>query len=153
MTQHFRADATAARRVVPADALAVPPGARAVPGGRRRRGRRSYLSGLSAEQAVARAYRARGAKLLETRWRGRGGEIDLIFDEGGVIVFCEVKQARSFDEAMTRLRPAQMRRIHATGSEYLEFAPQGQLSQVRFDLAVVDAQGRVDVREGLFSHF
>lgn len=120
---------------------------------RRRRGRRAYLSGMSAEGAVAAAYEAAGADLLETRWRGTAGEIDLVFLQDGVHVFCEVKKARSFDAAALRLRHGQMERVHAAASEYLARTPMGQLSEVRFDLAVCDAQGRVEIREGAFSHF
>jgi putative endonuclease len=125
----------------------------AAPVARRDRGRRAHHAGMSAEKAVALAYDTRGADLLQTRWRGCAGEIDLILLQGGVHVFCEVKTARSFDVAAARLRPAQMRRIHAAASEYLAFTPRGQLSEVRFDLALVDAQGRVEIREGAFSHF
>jgi len=120
---------------------------------RRDRGRRAYHSGVSAERQVAQVYDARGADLLETRWRGQGGEVDLIFLQAGVYVFCEVKRACSFDAAAQRLDRRQMQRIHLAASEYLAFTPRGQLSDVRFDLAVVDGQGRVEIREGAFSHF
>ena len=120
---------------------------------RRDRGRRAWLSGVSAERAVAQVYDRCGADLLETRWRGQGGEIDLIFVHHGIYVFCEAKKARSFDAAAERLRPAQMRRIHLAASEYLGCTPRGQLSEVRFDLALVDGAGRVEIREGAFSHF
>lgn len=120
---------------------------------RQHRGRRAHLSGVAAERCVARDYDRRGADLLETRWRGQGGEIDLVFLQGDVYIFCEVKKARSFDAAAERLRPGQMRRIHSAAAEYLGGTPKGQLSEVRFDLAVVDGQGRVQIREGAFSHF
>ena len=116
-------------------------------------GQRADLSGRAAEEQVARAYSGRGAELLETRWRGKGGEIDLIFGQGEVLVFTEVKKARSIDAAICSLRPAQMRRIHAAASEYLAHAPNGQLSDVRFDLAVMDAIGRVEIIENAFGHF
>ena len=87
------------------------------------------------------------------RWRGQGGEIDLIYSEGDVIVFCEVKAARSFDAALGSLSEAQMLRIHAAASEYLGTTPMGQLSDVRFDLALVDGQGQVQVMENAFGHF
>ncbi|KZY29988.1 PII uridylyl-transferase [Roseovarius sp. HI0049] len=139
MTTHFRLD----------DGDTVT----AVAAAKRRRGRRAYLSGVSAEKAVAQAYDRRGADLLETRWRGQAGEIDLIFLQDGVYVFCEVKKARSFDAAAERLRPDQMQRIHVAASEYLGNTPAGQLSEVRFDLGVVDDRGEVEIREGAFSHF
>ena len=138
MTRHFQPGAVGGQAVLPA---------------KRHRGRRAYHAGVSAEQAAARAYDRRGADLLETRWRGHGGEVDLIFLDRGVYVFCEVKQARNFDEAAARLRPEQMARIHAAASEYLAFTLDGQLSEVRFDLAVVDDKGQVDIRDGAFSHF
>ncbi|MDM8167284.1 YraN family protein [Roseovarius sp.] len=139
MTTHFRFDEGGT--------------ATAVPAAKRRRGRRAYLSGVSAEKAVAREYDRRGADLLETRWRGQAGEIDLIFLDRGVYVFCEVKKASSFDAAAERLRVDQMQRIHLAASEYLGNTPQGQLSEVRFDLAVVDDRGQVEIRDAAFSHF
>ncbi|MEQ9259202.1 MAG: YraN family protein [Roseovarius sp.] len=120
---------------------------------KRVRGQSAYLSGQAAERAVAGLYEARGADLLETRWRGTAGEIDLVLLDEGVYVFCEVKQAASFEQAAERLRPAQMRRIHLAASEYLGRTPKGQLSEVRFDLAVVDCAGRSEILEGAFSHF
>ena len=116
-------------------------------------GLRAYLSGDSAESGVIRAYEERNADLLEQRWRGQGGEIDLILQEGDTLVFVEVKKARSFDQAIARLRPAQMIRIHAAASEYLAFTPEGQLSNVRFDLAAVDGTGQVRIIENAFGHF
>lgn len=120
---------------------------------RRERGRRAYNTGLAAEERAAALYLAAGLRLLETRWRGQSGEIDLILADGDQIVFAEVKQARTHDAAIASLRPAQMRRIHSAGSEYLAHCPKGQLSDVRFDLAVVDATGHCDILEGAFSHF
>ncbi|WP_138935576.1 YraN family protein [Roseovarius arcticus] len=120
---------------------------------RRDRGKRAYNSGLAAENRAVALYAAAGLHLLESRWRGKSGEIDLILTDGEKIVFAEVKQARTHDAAIASLRTAQMRRIHAAGSEYLAHCPKGQLTDVRFDLAVVDGAGRCKIMEGLFSHF
>lgn len=120
---------------------------------RRDRGKRAYNMGLAAEERAVALYTAAGLRLLETRWRGKSGEIDLILADGDEIVFAEVKQARTHDAAIASLRPAQMRRIHAAGAEYLAHCPKGQLTDVRFDLAVVDAAGRCNIMDGAFSHF
>ena len=101
---------------------------------RRDRGLRAYLSGCAAEDAALRAYEARGAKLLERRWRGTGGEIDLILREPETYVFCEVKKAANFDLALERIRQGQVQRIFTAASEYLGHTPEGQLASVRFDL-------------------
>ena len=120
---------------------------------RQRRGRLAYLSGVCAEEQVAAQYAALGARVLETRWRGRVGEIDLILTDDEVIVFVEVKKSHTVEAAMARLGPAQMQRIHGTASEYLEFVPNGQLSEVRFDLALVDATGQIKIMQDAFGHF
>ena len=45
---------------------------------RTERGLRSHLSGLAAEEAVARQYDGAGRPVCARRWRGSAGEIDLI---------------------------------------------------------------------------
>jgi len=120
---------------------------------RQDRGRRAFLSGAAAEHIIERIYQARGAQVLESRWRGQGGEVDMILQDGLEVVFCEVKKARDFDTALSRLRPQQIQRIHDAAAEYLATVPNGQLAQVRFDLAIVDATGYAQIHENAFGHF
>jgi putative endonuclease len=102
---------------------------------------------------VIRSYVAQGDLLLENRWRGQSGEIDLILRTPDSYVFCEVKRAATFDLAMRRLSSAQMQRIHCAASEYLGQTAEGQLAPVRFDLAIVDGAGAVRILQDAFSHF
>ncbi len=120
---------------------------------KRATGAQAYLSGCAAEGAVAKTYVDRGYDLLDSRWRGQSGEIDLIFRQGDLHVFVEVKKARSFELAAQRLSPAQAQRIHMAASEYVARAPMGQLTEMRFDLALCNQHGEIDVLEGGFSHF
>ena len=90
--------------------------------------------------------------MIDVRWRGKAGELDLIFKAGEVFVFTEVKKARNRDVAISYLRPAQMCRIHAAASEYLGHTPKGQLSEVRFDLAIMDSAGAVEIIENAFGY-
>ncbi|EAQ26298.1 YraN family protein [Roseovarius sp. 217] len=120
---------------------------------RQDRGRRAYLSGQAAEASVLRAYERRGASLLHQRWRGQSGEIDMILRAPDTYVFCEVKQAASFDLALQRLHQGQMRRIYTAASEYLGLLPEGQKAPVRFDLGIVDGRGDVRILENAFGHF
>ncbi len=46
-----------------------------------------------------------------------------------------------------------MRRICASAEEYLGTQPRGQLTDVRFDVALVDGQGVVRVIENAFGQF
>lgn len=115
------------------------------------RGKRADLSGRAAEASVERHYARSGCPVADRRWRGESGEIDLVTQEGDGLVFVEVKKARSFAEAAERLSCRQIERIVGAASEYLAKMPLGQLTPVRFDLAVVDGAGRVQVLENAFS--
>jgi putative endonuclease len=107
--------------------------------------RRNYRAGLSAEQAVERHYRRRGAELRECRWRGRCGEIDLILAEGDTIVFVEVKKSRTHAQAAQRLTARQMARILRSGEDYLDGCPRGTLTDARVDVALVDAHAAIEI--------
>lgn len=110
-------------------------------------GKVSYLAGLSAEAAVARLYRAGGRSLVATRWRGRGGEIDLIARDGAAVIFVEVKKARDFDRAAERLSARQIARLQAAAGEFLAGEPRGLDTEARFDVALVDGAGRIEILE------
>ncbi|MBO6883783.1 MAG: YraN family protein [Marivita sp.] len=107
--------------------------------------RTNYHAGLSAEQSVARHYADRGAVLRETRWRGRCGEIDLILSEGDRIVFVEVKKSRTHAMAVQRVTARQLDRILRSAEDYLGQCPAGTLTDARLDVALVDAQGVIDI--------
>ena len=70
---------------------------------RRARGRMGYHAGLAAEERIAQDYERRGFAVARRRWRGQGGEIDLIVRDGAALIFIEVKQSRDFDRAAERL--------------------------------------------------
>lgn len=120
---------------------------------RQRRGKCAWLAGAAAEDSVARRYEQAGARLLAKRWRGKGGEIDLILRDETGLVFVEVKAARSFDRAIAALSPRQIGRICTAAQEFAGSQPDGLLSDMRFDLAMVDGQGRVEVLENAFGEF
>ncbi|GAA6159396.1 YraN family protein [Ruegeria sp. HU-ET01832] len=110
----------------------------------------SYQAGQSAELQVATDYERRGYSIAHRRWRGAGGEIDLIARDGDCLVFIEVKKSSSFDRAAARINQRQMKRICASASQFLENEPAGQLTNVRFDAALVDATGAVKIVENAF---
>lgn len=116
---------------------------------RRRMGKTNYLAGLAAEDSVVRELETRGLKVVLRRWRGKRGEIDIVARDGSCFVFVEVKKARSHEEAAQRLGWAQQQRLYATGEEFLALTPRGTLSDVRFDLALVDQMGRVEILENV----
>lgn len=121
--------------------------------GRRRRGKRAYLSGQAAEACVAQDYERRGLLIDRHRYRGQCGEIDLVVRDGAALVFVEVKQSRSFEAAAEALSERQMRRIYGAAGEFLATEPMGQLTEARFDVALVDGRGEVRVVENAFGGF
>ena len=108
-------------------------------------GLRSHLSGKAAEDRVLRAYSDHGHRLLCRRWRGPGGEIDLVLSKGDDLVFVEVKSSASFDSAAAHLSRRQIARLMASAEAALGFFARGALTPMRFDVALVDGTGRIDV--------
>lgn len=123
-----------------------------VPSSKAHRGRMAYHAGLAAEDIIARHFKNNGHVIAAQRWRGKHGEIDLIVKKGNALVFVEVKQSKDFDTALSHVTPAQVRRLYATGEEYLGTLENSSLIDVRFDVALVDGQGAVKILENAFGH-
>ena len=114
-------------------------------------GTRSYHAGLAAEDQVAQLYDRSGRAVCARRWRGSAGEIDLIARDGAEVIFIEVKQSKTHALAAEHLTRRQMARIYSAASEFLAGEPAGQLTDVRFDVALVDAVGRIEVLENAYA--
>ncbi|MGH8676408.1 MAG: YraN family protein [Burkholderiales bacterium] len=95
-------------------------------------------AGARAEELVAELFRRAGLRIVARNWRCRHGEIDLIAEEGGTLVFAEVRyrgDAR-FGGAAESITDAKRRRIVAAASLYLAGRPQ---ADCRFDVLLLDA--------------
>ncbi|KEJ89082.1 YraN family protein [Sulfitobacter donghicola] len=112
----------------------------------------AYHAGLAAEQSVAQDYQRRGHAIVGHRWRGKGGEIDLIAKDGDGLIFVEVKKSKSFEQAALRISLAQMKRIYRSAAEYLGRQPLGALTESRFDVALVNSHGETQIIENAFGH-
>ncbi|MEY4304636.1 MAG: hypothetical protein RIT52_811 [Pseudomonadota bacterium] len=114
-------------------------------------GSRSYHAGLAAEHLVEQVYERAGRHVCARRWRGSAGEIDLVARDGAEVIFIEVKQSKTHAMAAEHLTPRQMARIYGAASEFIGGEPAGQLTPVRFDVALVDGDGRVEILENAFA--
>ena len=117
---------------------------------RRDRGKRAYLSGLAAEQSVERHYVDRGCTVAARRWRTAGAEIDLVVRDGDVVVFIEVKKSVSFENAAQSLGVRQIQRLQTAAAIFLAQEPLGELTDCRFDVALVNAAGEIQILDNAF---
>jgi putative endonuclease len=102
---------------------------------------RQSLGKLGEELACA-ALRDRGHAVLAIRHRTRFGEIDIVSEHGGVVVFVEVKARRSgkSGEAVEALTPRKQRRIAAMALDYLAWTDRLD-GPCRFDVVAIDHAG------------
>jgi putative endonuclease len=111
----------------------------------------SYHAGRCAEEAVARHYQRSGRAIAASRWRCPYGEIDLIARDGAEVIFIEVKHSRTHAAAAEHLSARQMGRIANAASVFLGGEPAGQATPMRFDVALVDGIGRIEILENAFA--
>jgi putative endonuclease len=96
-------------------------------------------SGARAEDLCAAVLRAAGLRIVERNWRCRHGEIDLIAEERGTVVFAEVRMRASaaFGGAAESVTAAKRGRIIAAARLYLARRPE---APCRFDVLLVDGE-------------
>ncbi len=113
-------------------------------------GKLSYHRGQVAETVAEQAYLGMGAQILAKRWRGAGGEIDLIVRLNDTVIFAEVKAAKDHDSAAARITARQAQRIFASAQTYLTETPD---QHQRFDAVLVDQRGVVEIRANALADF
>jgi putative endonuclease len=106
---------------------------------------------LAGEDEAARYLQGCGLRLLERRFRCRAGEIDLILQDGDVLVFAEVKTRKSTrcGRPWEAVDHRKIRKIATVAAWYLAETAQ-QLRTCRFDVVEVLGSGPESFR---ISHF
>jgi putative endonuclease len=110
-------------------------------------GQTAHRAGLAAEDGVLRHYLRAGLQIVARRWRGGGGEIDLIARGADGYVFVEVKASHDFARAAERVTQRQADRICAAAQVFLGGVAGGLGNAMRIDVALVDRFGRIQVCE------
>ena len=101
-------------------------------------------SGARAEDLCAQVLQGAGLRLVARNWRCRHGEIDLIAEEGGTLVFAEVRMRSGggFGGAAESVTAAKRERLLAAARLYLSRRAE---APTRFDVFLVDGTaGRVE---------
>lgn len=100
---------------------------------------RNILFGRRAEIEGARYLRTLGYRILASSFRVRGGEIDIVADDGGCLVFIEVKARRFDSRPEDAVGPRKRRRIILAARAYRSRYPDSE-RPYRFDILAVGAQ-------------
>ena len=95
-------------------------------------------AGQAAEQLAATWLQQQGIKLLESNYRSRFGEIDLIMQDGKETVFVEVqlRSSNTFGGAGASITPAKQQKLARTAEDY---QMQHGVSACRFDAVLLES--------------
>jgi putative endonuclease len=99
-------------------------------------------TGQIAEKMARQYLVKKGIKILDTNYRGRSGEIDIIAMDNDTIAFVEVRYRHSdkFGMAHETVGSAKQRRIINTARYYLQTNKQYGNHAARFDLLCLDGE-------------
>ena len=99
----------------------------------------SYRTGREAESVAAEYLQRAGLEIVDTNFRCRGGEIDIIAFDGTYIAFVEVRLRTSqrFGGAIQSITVAKQRALTRAARYYLSGRPALQSKRCRFDVVSV----------------
>ncbi|WP_432494366.1 YraN family protein [Kineococcus gypseus] len=100
--------------------------------------------GRYGERLAARRLGEAGMTVVETNWRCRAGEIDIVARDGDELVVCEVKTRRSTraGTALEAVTPAKLARLRRLAAEWLRAHPGQRAGAVRLDVVAVTLPAR-----------
>jgi len=110
---------------------------------RQARGTRSQRGGLAAEAAACTALVHDGWTILARRLQTGAGEIDIVADKDGLLAIIEVKSRQTLSQAAYAVSPRQRARLIGAAEALLATHSEWGLSGVRFDVMLVDQDGRI----------
>ena len=94
--------------------------------------------GRAGEDATLRVYRARGYRVVSRNWRCPIGELDLVVERVGLLVFCEVKTrtGSAFGGGYEAVTWSKRRKLRQLAEVFMQsYRPLD--ARVRFDVASV----------------
>ena len=95
--------------------------------------------GIDAETMACEYMTAHGMTVLERNYACKTGEIDIVAEDGGYLIFCEVKARKNalYGYPVEAVTPQKITQIVRTAQWYLKSKRKVD-ADVRFDLALVD---------------
>ena len=110
---------------------------------RSHRGAKAYALGLDAEAAACLALEADGWEIRARRLRTKAGDLDMLAEKSGLLAVIEVKARPTLSGAAEALSKRQQARLVQAAEIALAENPGWGQDGVRFDLLLVDREGRV----------
>jgi putative endonuclease len=101
--------------------------------------------GLKGEQLAVRYLRKKHFRILSQNFRTKYGEIDIIAQQGKLLVFCEVKTRLSneFGEAVEAITSYKMKKLKKLAEIYLaQYLKDNEITEVRFDVITITFENR-----------
>jgi putative endonuclease len=108
----------------------------------RRRDTRRVETGRGGEEIAAAHLAARGLTILDRNVRFGDGEIDLVAEEGSILVFVEVRRRRTAaaGTAAESVTPRKRARLVRAARRWLARRPRSASREVRFDVVALDGE-------------
>ncbi len=99
----------------------------------------SLAFGKSSEKLAEKHLRSKGYTIIETNYRCREGEVDIVARQGDYLVFCEVKARRnkSYGSALEGVTPQKIKKIRLAAAHYIH-KKKLQGVDCRFDILTID---------------
>lgn len=98
--------------------------------------------GDAKERVAARFLRQQGVQLIARNFNGPRGEIDLIVEHEGYLIFIETRYRKdaSFGGAAASVSASKQGKVIATAQHYLQSHPKWQRSPCRFDVIAIEGE-------------
>ena len=99
--------------------------------------------GAKGEALAALYLEQKGYRILTRNYTCQAGEIDLVSEKEGVLVFVEVKyySDRSYMDALDSVTPAKIKKVFRACDHYLWTQAVPEDTEVRFDIVAIDETG------------
>lgn len=102
----------------------------------------TLTAGRAGEEAALRLLQIRGYKVLARNFRSKFGEIDIVAQDGNILVFVEVKTrwSKEYGYPEEAVTPQKLRSIVRT-SEYYKLTHPNTPDLMRVDVVAVEVEG------------
>jgi putative endonuclease len=106
-----------------------------------------YQTGIQAENKACRFLKQQGLRLLVRNFKTRLSEIDLIMQDGVILVFVEVRYRRyvgPYSTPTQTVTPAKQKRLIRAALFYLQTIKKRKPFGARFDIIGIQGDGQIE---------